>query len=128
MHRGDYSAVRYAMRDEVTQPMKDMHKMLDEHTRRHAANEFHAQQVHLNQREKDRCFHVATFSNKAAQYHAGDLFDIEMCVMDLAEHAKVLAPNLAPILGQPVSNNAEVGEQMDCSKVTLRSSLHLFSV
>ena len=93
------------VRDKVTQPMEDMCKRLDEHTRRHTANELHTRQVYLSQREKDRCFGVATFSNKAAQYHAGDLFDIETCIIDIAKHAKVLAPNLALNLSQPLSAN-----------------------
>ena len=66
VHQGDISAVRYVMRDKVTQPLKDMCKTLDKHTWRHAANELHAWQVHLNQQEKDRCFRVLAFSNKAA--------------------------------------------------------------
>ena len=117
MHQGDISTVQSVMRAEVTQPLEDMQKTLDEHTQRHTANELNARQVHLSQREKDRWFCVAAFSNKTAQYHAGDLFDIKTCVMDLAEHAKCLAPNLALIFGQPVSNTAEVEVQMDCSKV-----------
>ena len=84
--------------------------MLDDHTRRHTANELQAWQVHLNQREKDRCFNVLVLSNKAAQYHAEDLFDIETCCMDIAKHTKVLAPNLAANVGQPISNTAGAGE------------------
>ena len=79
----------------MAKSLDNMCKTLDEHTRRNTANELTARQEHLSQQEKDRRFCVTVFSNKIAQYHAGDLFDIKMCFMDLAEHAKVLVPNLA---------------------------------
>ena len=62
-------------------------------------------------------------SNKSAQYHTRDLFDIETCCMDLAEHAKVLAPNLAPNLGQPLSNTAVPVDRMDCSNTYTEDQL-----
>ena len=43
--------------------------------------------------------------------------------MDLAEHAKVLAPNLAPNLGQPLSNTAGAGDRMDCSNTYTEGQL-----
>ena len=46
-----------------------------------------------------------------------------MCIMDLAEHAKCLGLNLAPIVGQPVLNTAEVEVRMDCSKVYTEEQL-----
>ena len=60
--QGSLAAVHHVIRDK----MADMQKTLHEHTRRHAANELHSRQVHLNQRDKDRHFRVAAFSNKAA--------------------------------------------------------------
>ena len=80
--QGSLAAIRHVVRDKVSQPMADMQQRLDEHTQRHTANELNSRQVHLNQREKDRRFRVAAFSNKAAQYHAGDLFNIESCAME----------------------------------------------
>ena len=43
--------------------------------------------------------------------------------MDLAEHAKVLAPNLAPNLGQPLSNTAVPVDRMDCSNTYTEDQL-----
>ena len=64
--QGNNPTVRFVVRDEVSQPLEDMHRQLDDHTRRYTANELQAWQLHLNQQEKDRCFHVLVFSNKAA--------------------------------------------------------------
>ena len=95
-----------------------MQHRLDEHTKRHSVNELNSRQFQLTQREKDRQFCVAQFSNKAAQYNAGDLYDIQSVTLNIAEHAKVLAPNLALNFGQPLSANvSRVGEHMDCSNI-----------
>ena len=59
---------------------------------------------------------MSSFSNKIAQYHAGDLFDIETYILDLAEHARHLIPNLAPLVRQPISNLADFELQVDNSK------------
>ena len=59
---------------------------------------------------------MSTFSNKIAQYHAGDLFDIETYILDLTEHARHLIPNLAPLVGQPISNSANFELWVDNSK------------
>ena len=67
------AAFRDMVRDKVTQPITDMQRRLEEHTQRHTANELHSRQFQISQWEKDRCFRVVTFFNKAAQYHAGDL-------------------------------------------------------
>ena len=107
--QGGLAAIRDVVRDEVTQPITDMQRRLDEHTRRHTVNELNSRQFQLTQREKDRCFHVGAFSIKATQYHAGDLFDIQSVTLDIAEHAKVLAPNLALNFGQPLSNASGAG-------------------
>ena len=40
--QGGLAAVRDVMRDEVTQPIPDMQRRLDEHTRRHTANELNS--------------------------------------------------------------------------------------
>ena len=50
--------------------------------------------AHHNQRTKDRLFRVQSFSNKAAQFHAADLFDVQSYTLDLAETVKGLAPYL----------------------------------
>ena len=76
------------MRDEVSQPLSDMQRRLDVQTQRHTAQELTSRQIYLNQREKDRRFRVVAFSNKAAQYHAADLFDIKTCAMDVSESVK----------------------------------------
>ena len=107
----------------MAQSLKEMRRTLDKHTRRNTASELRARQVHLSQQEKDRRFRVSVFLNKIAQYHTGDLFDIETCVMDLAEHAKHLIQNLAPLIGQPVSNLAELELRIDSSKVYTEEQL-----
>ena len=80
------------------QSLVDIRRTLDKHTRRNTAIELRARQVYLGQWEKDRRFRVSLFSNKIAQYHAGDLFDIETYILDLAEHARHLIPNLVPLV------------------------------
>ena len=50
--------------------------------------------AHLTQRLKDKPFRVHAFSNKAAQFHAVDLFDLETCTLELAELVKGLTPYL----------------------------------
>ena len=77
-------------------------RMLVEHTKRHTATELCARQVYIDQREKDRRVRLGKFKIKPYQYHCGDLFDIEMHIVDIAEHAKHLVPNLAPLVGQPL--------------------------
>ena len=51
--------------------------------------------AHQSQQTKDRTFRVQAFSNKGAQFHAADLFDVQTCTLDLAKTAKGLAPYLA---------------------------------
>ena len=50
--------------------------------------------AHLTQRLKDKPFRVGAFSNKAAQFHAEDLYDLETCALELAELVKGLTPYL----------------------------------
>ena len=59
---------------------------------------------------------MGKFKTKAYQYHAGDLFDIETHIMDLAEHARHLIPNLVPLVGQPILNSADFELRVDNSK------------
>ena len=63
-------------------------------TSRNANPEPSSRQALLNQQFKDRRFRVQAFSNKAAQFHAADLFDIETCAMEVSESVKGLAPSL----------------------------------
>ena len=60
---------------------------------------------------------------KPHQYHAGDLFDIETFVLDLAQHARHLIPSLAPLVGQPILNAADFELQVDHSKSYLEGQL-----
>ena len=59
------------------------------------------------------------FSNKAAQFHTADLFDIEMCTMEVSESVKGLAPYLALQVCQPPSSSSSEagasGEPTHCS-------------
>ena len=57
--QGGLAAVRHVVRDKVSLPMEDMRRRMDEHTRRHTANELHSRQAHLSQWEKDRQSRVA---------------------------------------------------------------------
>ena len=59
---------------------------------------------------------MTKFSHKPAQYHAGDLFDIETLLLDLAEHARHLIPNLAPLVGQPLLNATDFELRVDRSQ------------
>ena len=63
---GVHATVRDVVRDEVNKPISDMQQRLDEHTKRHTVNKLNIWQFQLTQREKDRQFCVAVFSNKAA--------------------------------------------------------------
>ena len=78
----------------VSPPASNMQGRLDDHTSRQLAQELSSRQTYLSQGEKDRKFHVQAFSNKAAQFHAGNLFDIKKCAMDISQYARVLAPHL----------------------------------
>ena len=46
---------------------------------------------------------MSAFSNKAAQFHAEDLFDLETCALELAELVKGLTPYLASTVCQTPS-------------------------
>ena len=67
--------------------------------------------VHQAQQTKDRLFQVQSFSNKAAQFHAPDLFNVQLCMLDLAETAKGLASYLAlNVCSTPPDNASEAGD------------------
>ena len=51
--------------------------------------------VQQSQWIKDRTFRVQAFSNKAAQFHAANLFDLESCALDLSQCVNGLTPYLA---------------------------------
>ena len=51
--------------------------------------------AHQTQWLKDKTFRVHAFGNKAAQFHAADLFDLETCALDLSQTVKGLTPYLA---------------------------------
>ena len=89
------------------QKLEKLERTLEEHTKRNTTVELRARQYYLEQREKTRQIRVGKFQQKAQQYHAGDLYDMETHTLDLAEHARHLIPNLAPLVGQPVLNPAE---------------------
>ena len=50
--------------------------------------------AYLTQWLKDKPFSVHAISNKAVQFHAVDLFDLETCTLELAELVKELTPYL----------------------------------
>ena len=81
--------------DSVSSQLSGMQRRLDVRTSGVANSELVSQPAHQNQRTKDRTFRVHAFSNKAAQFHAADLYDIETCTMEVSKSAKGLAPYLA---------------------------------
>ena len=89
------------------QKLERLERTLNEHTKRNTAAELRAQQTYIEQREKNRQVRVSKFTQKPQQYHAGDLYDIETHILDLAKHARHLIPNLAPLIRQPVLNSAD---------------------
>ena len=91
--QGSLAVVGRGRGDLVSPPVSNMQRRLDTHTHRQLAQELSSRQTRLIQHEKDRKFHVQAFSNRAAQFHAGDLFHIETCAMDISQYAKVLAPH-----------------------------------
>ena len=90
-------------------------RMLDEHTKPNTAIELRARQVYIDQQEKDRRVRLGKFKIKPYQYHCGDLFDIEMHMLDLAEHTRHLVPNFAPLVGQPLPNATDFELRVDKS-------------
>merc|ERR1712215_339473 len=76
--------------------------------------------AHSTQRHKDRLFRVQSFSNKAAQFHAADLFDVQTSTLDLAKTVEGLAPYLTlNVCPTPPANSSEVGASVVTSSPTL---------
>ena len=117
--QGSIAVTGQVSRDVVSQPLSGIQRRLVALAHRNAVPEPSSRQALLNQRQKDRRFRVAAFSNKAAQYHAADLFDIETCAMDVSESVKGLAPSLVLQVCQPLPANASkagvLGEPTNCS-------------
>ena len=90
-----------------------LERILDEHTKRNKAAELRARQTYHEQRKKQRQIRVNRLKQKHNQFHAGDLFDIETFILDLAQHARHLIPSLAPLVGQPILNAADFVLQVD---------------
>ena len=72
-----------------------MQRNLDVTTSGVANLELSSKSAHQSQWLKDKTFTVHAFSNKAAQFHAANLFDIETCALDLSQSVKGLTPYLA---------------------------------
>ena len=66
------------------QKLERIERILDEHTKGNTAAELRARQAYLEQQKKNRQVRVSKFAQKPHQYHAGDLFDIETVILDLA--------------------------------------------
>ena len=103
--------------------LEKVKRMLVEHTKRNTASELCARQVYIDQREKDRRTRICKFKLKPNQYHCGDLFDIETPLLDLAEHARHLVPNLAPLIGQPLLNATDFELRVDKSRTYTEDQL-----
>ena len=78
----------------------------------------------LNQKDKDRQFWVNSFANKVAQYHAGDLFDIQMKCLDIGKHARLITPSLVLNFGRPPAG-AEMEMEVDDSVIMTREQIKL---
>ena len=68
-------------------------------------------------------FRVHAFSNKAAQFHAADLFDIESCSLDLSQSVKGLTPYLALQVCQTPSTTAGTSSEVSASGETSPSTV-----
>ena len=104
----------------ASRPLAAMQRNLDVTTSGVANLELSSKSVHQSQRIKDRTFHVHAFSNKAAQFHATDLFDVQTYTLDLAETAKGLAPYLAlHVCSTPSANSSEAGASAETRPSTV---------
>ena len=72
----------------------------------------------MSQREKDRRFRVNAFSQPLARFHAMDLYDIQAKLQDLADHAKLICPQLASNFGTSAAG-ADAVMDTDSPPVTL---------
>ena len=60
------------------------------------------------------------FSNKAAQFHATDLYDIGTCTMEVSESVKGLAPYLVlQVCSTPSATSSEVAASGEPRSTTL---------
>merc|ERR1711873_215400 len=76
--------------------------------------------AHSSQRVKDRLFRVQSFSNKAAQLHAVDLFNAQTSILDLAKTVEGLAPYLTlTVCLTPPANSSEAGASVATSPSTV---------
>merc|ERR1712041_16329 len=89
-----------------------MQRNLDVTTSGVANLELSSKLAHQSQRLKDKTFRVHAFSNKAAQFHAADLFDIESCSLDLSQSVKGLTPYLAFQVCQTPSTTAGTSSEV----------------
>ena len=105
------------------QKLERIERILDEHTKRNTAAELRAWQAYLEQQERNRQVRVSKFAQKPHQYHAGDLFDIETLILDLADHARNLIPSLVPLVGQPILNATDFELRVDNSKFYSKGQL-----
>ena len=85
--------------------------------------ELSSKSAHQSQRLKDKTFRVHAFSNKAAQFHAADVFDIETCSLDLSQSVKGLTPYLALQVCQTPSTTAGTSSEVSASGETSPSTV-----
>ena len=62
---------------------------------------------------------MQSFSNKAAQYHAANLYDLETCTLDLSQCVNGLAPYLALQAGQTPSTSSKAATSGETSPLTV---------
>ena len=95
-----------------------MQRNLDVTTAGVANLELSSKSAHQTQRLKDKTFRVHAFSNKAAQFHAADLFDIESCSLDLSQSVKSLTPYMAFQVCETPSTTAGTSSEVSVSGET----------
>ena len=93
--------------------MVKIERILEEHTQRNTASEIRARHNFIKQRERDRKNRIDKFALAAYKVHCADLFDIEMHILDLAEHVRHLVPNLVPLVGQLLFNMTDLELRVD---------------
>ena len=100
-----------------------MQRNLDVTTSGVANLELSSKSAHQSQRLKDKTFRVHAFSNKAPQFHAADLFDIESCALDLSQCVKGLTPYLVLQVCQTPSATAGTSSKVAASGETSPSTV-----
>ena len=97
-----------------------MQRNLDVATSRVASLGLSSRPAHSSQRVKDRLFRVQSFSNKAAQFHAADLFDVQTSTLDLAKTVEGYAPYLTlTACPTPSADSSEAGASVVTSPSTV---------